>query len=98
MALWMDHKHPGGTARVLTLKLSTAEGNDYEIGDVRIQVYGEQSFRVGTFLPGVYHCSPGDTGKTEPEKCEWVKTTYKADEVFDQYVQEAYEAGWQNYA
>jgi len=99
MALWMTPKNPGDTVRVLTLKRAIPGEDDFEVGDVRIQVYMEpQHARVGSFLPGVYVQHPGDTGKTEPEQHEWCASSWKADEVFDRYVQEAYAAGWQNYA
>lgn len=96
MPLWMDPKYPGDTVRVLTLKRDDGD-DDFELGDVRIQFYTAQSFMVATYLPGRYVCNPGDTGKTEPEKSDFVKTTYAADELFDRYVQEAYADGWQNY-
>lgn len=97
MSLWMKMAYPGAAVRVLTLK--RADGNDdFEIGDVRIQQWDDtKSVRVGSFLPGNYVTSPGDTGKTEPEKSEWRSSSYAADAVFDQYVKAAYDAGWQNY-
>jgi len=99
MSLWMKMAYPGAAVRVLTLKRAIPGEDDFEVGDVRIQQWDDtKSVRVGTFLPGVYVQNPGDTGKTEPEQNEWCSSSYKADEVFDRYVQEAYAAGWQNYA
>jgi hypothetical protein len=67
-----------------------------EIGHVCIQHYGA-NVRVAAFLPGrVYHV-PGDTPKVEPNKAEWCSSSFKADEVFDKYIQEAYACLWQNY-
>jgi hypothetical protein len=88
--LWTEPKYPGDAVRILPLK----RGN--EMGDVRIQAYMPAMVRVAAFLPGRDIFLPGDTPKTEPEKCEWCENSFTADELFDTYVQEAYAAGWQN--
>lgn len=88
--LWTEPRYPGDPVRILELYRG-----DF-LGDIRIQHFGE-SVRVASFLPGVVVVSPGDTPKVEPEKAEWCTSSYRADEVFDKYVQEAYEDHWQNY-
>lgn len=93
-ALWTKPKYPGDAVRILMLY--RGEGRDAEIGDIRIQDYGK-SVRVGTFLPGDSVCLPGDSPKTEPEKSEWCTSSWQADAQFDNYVQDAYAEGWQNY-
>jgi hypothetical protein len=70
---------------------------DDEIGDVRVQDYGsacKQRYKVGTFLPGISECSPGDTPKTWPEKSVWTDDRDEAMSVFARYVEEAREDGW----
>jgi hypothetical protein len=96
MSLWTEPQYPGDVIRALLLYRG-GHGRPIELGDVRIQAYGAQSFRIGAFLPGVSVCNPGDTPKTEPEDWRWEPTTFAADDAFDAYVQEAYESGWQNY-
>lgn len=88
--LWMKPRHPGDAVRILMLYRGD------EIGDIRIQDYGE-FVKVATFLPGRTTCSPGDTPKTAPEKSETFTNSYAADNLFDNYVQEAYADLWQNY-
>lgn len=88
--LWTEPKYPGDAVRILQLKRGD------EIGDVRIQHYGEK-VRVASFLPGVAVCLPGDTPKTEPERSVWCVNNFAADALYDQYVQDAYADFWQNY-
>lgn len=89
--LWTEPKYPGDTVRILMLH------RDGEIGDIRIQQYTPTSACVACLLPGEQSCSPGDTPKTIPEKHTWHHNSFACDAIFDRYVQEAYEAGWQNY-
>lgn len=100
--LWTEPKYPGDAVREQMLyrrHVDSATGPAVELGDIRIQHYG--SFvKVGSFLPGVTECSPGDTPKTWPEKHETFRGDNQldqADGVFDRYVQDAYADGWQNY-
>jgi len=96
--LWRRPLYPGDTARVQLLYRG-GHGRPVELGDIRIQDYGV-FVRVGSFLPGVIECPPGDTPKTWPEKHETFRgdnQTDLADGAFDRYVQEAYADGWQNY-
>lgn len=86
--LWTEPKYPGDVVRCMDLRL----GDD--IGQIVIQHYGE-NVRVGTFLPGDYVCLPGDTPKMEPERSEWFANNFAADAQFDDYVQRAFEDGWQ---
>lgn len=90
MSLWTKPSYPGDTVRILPLK----RGN--EVGDVRIQAFNARSFRVAAFLPGVNVAFSGDTPKVTPERSCFRANTYAADMAFDEYVQAAYEAGWQN--
>ncbi len=92
--VWVTPKYPGDSARITYL----SRGD--EIGDVRIQDYGDLSvrrqYRVATFLPGNESMSPGDTPKMEPEKSQWFDHHDRAaaDRLFDAYVVEAQLAGW----
>lgn len=86
--LWAEPRYPGDTVRIMELKRGD------EIGDIRIQHYGE-NVRVGMFLPGRIIDNPGDTPKVEPERCEWFPNNFAADAKFDDYVQRAFENGWQ---
>lgn len=88
--LWTEPKYPGDAVRILMLKRGA------ELGDVRIQHY-EHFVKVGSFLPGVEECSPGDTPKVWPEKSTTLHCGITADAEFDRLVQEAYADGWQNY-
>lgn len=92
--LWTEPKYPGDAVRILML----FHHGRQEIGDIRIQQY-DTFLKVGTFLPGVEECSPGDTPKVWPERNESFHSnqTDLADGQFDKYVQEAYADGWQNY-
>jgi hypothetical protein len=98
MSLWTEPSYPGDTVREVMLHRRDIHGGDLveEIGTICIQHYGK-SVRVGSFLPGVSACSPGDTLKTEPEKSEWCTSSFAADDLFDKYLGEAYEDFWQNY-
>jgi hypothetical protein len=93
--LWTEPRYPGDTVR--TLMLYRGRGRAMELGDIRIQHIRKDLVKVCSFLPGETECSPGDTPKTCPEKHEHCISSFKADEVFDKYVQEAYADGWQNY-
>lgn len=65
-----------------------------ELGDIRIQRYGDASFRVAMFLPGVPVCNPGDSPKTEPEQSEWFTTEPAARNVYNLYRTAALRMGW----
>lgn len=97
MSLWTEPKYPGDAVRVLMLK--RGHGRDTMLGDVRIQsgMLPDSAVTVCMFVPGVTECPPGDTPKTWPEFHRTCKFKPEADEVFDEYVKCAYEAGWQNY-
>lgn len=85
---WDVPKYPGDTVRI------AAFFKNKEVGDVRIQWYGETSARVGAFLPGIDVCLPGDSAKTEPNKAEWCRGRAAADNFFDLYCKLAIEDGW----
>lgn len=91
MSLWTEPKYPGDAVRKVMLHRYG------EIGDIRIQFVSRGLVKVCSFLPGETTCMPGDTPKTWPEKSEWCTSSFAADEVFDKYLGEAYEALWQNY-
>lgn len=93
MPLWTEAKYPGDAVRIRMLRRGD------ELGDVRIQQYSvtPQSVRVAKFLPGNEVFLPGDTPKTEPEQDEWCSSSWRADEVFDRFVQDAYNDGWENF-
>lgn len=70
-----------------------------EIGDVRVQDYGElnkvgSQYKVGQFLPGIVECPPGDTPKVWPEVHQYCGTWDEASDVFVRYVEQAKAAGW----
>lgn len=88
--LWIEPKYPGDAVRELLIKRGP------EVGMVLIQHY-TTFVKVGMFVPGVYECSPGDTPKTWPNKSETCTSSPAADAVFDNYVQEVYADGWENY-
>jgi hypothetical protein len=88
--LWIEAKYPGDRVRSRMLI------RDGELGEICIQQY-DSKVRVGSFLPGNHFCLPGDTPKTEPERCEWFYNNFAADEQFDKYVQDAYADLWQNW-
>ena len=97
MPKWTEPKYPGDAVRILMLK--RGHGVNMQLGDIRIQHYG-LTVTVGTFLPGQYECSPGDTPKVWPESSVTLRADNQADaadEVFDDYVGKAYADGWQNY-
>jgi hypothetical protein len=94
--LWTEAKYPGDAVRIQLLYRG-GHGQPIELGDVRIQKY-ETVARVAAFTPG--RCSgvfPGDTPKTEPDKYMHYRFADPADAKFDEYLQEAYQDGWQNY-
>jgi len=95
MSLWTEPQYPGDAVRILMLK--RGHGKAMELGDVRIQWLSDRAVKVCMFVPGVEECSPGDTPKTWPEFHRLCKFKPEADEVFDEYVKCAYDAGWQNY-
>jgi hypothetical protein len=93
--LWTTPQYPGDTVRELVLQ------RDGQRGRIAIRQYG-YSVLVISCLPGLPKCEPGHFfggifGAPWPEKHRWCSSNYMADEVFDQYVQEAYDALWQNY-
>lgn len=92
--VWTEPKYPGDDVRIALLIRGA------EIGDVRIQDYGEginNRYRVGQFLPGVEECSPGDTPKVWPERGAYCATPGEANSTFLEYVRLAREDGWQDY-
>lgn len=88
--LWTEPQYPGDSVRLRMLRRGDL------LGDVRIQHYGEK-VRVATFTPGKCTCFPGDTPKTAPNESSWHVNNFTADEAFDEFVQAAYAAGWQNW-
>jgi hypothetical protein len=88
MTKWFEPKHPGDSVRLQGF------ARDGEVGDVRIQGYAPNSFRVASFLPGVTVEYEGDTPKTEPEFDQWVRTRDHADNTFDMYCRWAVRDGW----
>jgi hypothetical protein len=89
--------YPGDAVRDLLLH------RGQELGMVKIQDYMDcmkdpkNRFRVGSFLPGDYECSPGDTGKLWPEKKVNVGTIAEANDAFEILVAEALADGWERY-
>lgn len=86
-----EAKYPGDAVRMRQL----AKGR--ELGDIRIQDYGpgaKRRYKVGTFLPGVEECSPGDTPKVWPEKSFWTNDSVEAVRVFTNYITDALTEGW----
>lgn len=97
MSKWTEPKYPGDAVRILMLK--RGHGVNTQLGDIRIQHYGE-TVTVASFLPGIVECSPGDTPKVWPESSVTLRADNQcaaADEVFEDYVRKAYDAEWQNY-
>lgn len=91
VSIWTKPQYPGDAVRILPLQRGD------ELGDIRIQWQSEGVVKVCAFLPGVEESSPGDTPKVWPEKSSLItSSSFAADELFDTYVSEAYEAGWQN--
>lgn len=88
--LWTEPRYPGDTVRCQMLRRGD------ELGEICIQHYGSK-VRVGSFLPGNHFCLPGDTWKTEPERCSWHENNFTADVEFDKYLQDAYADLWQNW-
>lgn len=90
MTNWTVPRYPGAAVRIVALRRGE------EIGDVRIQHYGN-NVRVAAFLPGRVVELPGDTPKTEPENYAWYPVpdrARRADEVFDCYLDQAKADGW----
>jgi len=85
---WTTPKHPGDSVRITRFKRGD------EVGDVRIQWYGETSVKVGSFLPGEVQDLPGDTPKVWPERSQYHRTRDAADSHFEVYVKEALREGW----
>ncbi len=92
---WTEPKYPGDSIMIARL----VKGDEF--GDVRVQWYGnglkpkdDDTLKVGTFLPGVVECPPGDTPKCWPEKSEYVYSKDEASRIFVQYVIEAFRDGW----
>ena len=94
--LWTTPRHPGDFVRRLDLIRNIDDGA-VELGDVRIQFIHDNAVKVCAFLPGYDECPPGDTPKHWPDRYEFVQSVPAADALFDNYVQEAYADGWQNY-
>lgn len=80
-------KYPGDSILIAVFR------NGDDIGQIRIQQY-EKNYRVGTFLPGVYICLPGDTPKVEPERHQWCNTPGEAELLFNIYKKFALAHGW----
>lgn len=92
---WVEPRYPGDSIMIVHL----VKGD--EIGDVRVQWYGDYAvaqpgdrLKVGTFLPGVVECSPGDTPKVWPEKSAWVNDRAAASKLLIQYLIVAFRDGW----
>jgi hypothetical protein len=80
MSLWMKPKYFGDAVRGKLLKRGTGRGT--ELGGIRIEQY-EAIVRVAAFLPRL-------------TKERHFLHAEPADELFDKWLGEAYEAGWQN--
>ncbi len=85
---WSKPKYPGDTVCLCQLR------KNGELGDVRIQWYGEASVRVGAFLPGRVIQNDGDTPKVEPNKDEWCATRDAANSFFELFISQALADGW----
>lgn len=92
---WTEPKYPGDSI----MRVDLVRGD--ELGDVRVQWYGDglkpkdnDSLKVGTFLPGVEECSPGDTPKVWPERSEYVHSKAAAARILVQYLIAAFRDGW----
>lgn len=82
--------YPGETVRIANFK--SVDGND--LGDVRVQRYAPNLYRVAAFLPGIIIDLPGDTPKLVPERSEWSDTLDKAAMPFERFVIDAIKDGW----
>lgn len=82
-------KYPGDAVAIVYFR----RGN--EIGDVRIQWYSAESYRIATFLPGRDVMNPGDTPKVEPDASVWCSGREDADRAFRVYLTMAGIEGWQ---
>ena len=89
--LWTKPAYPGDAVRMQMLRRRD------EIGDVRIQDYGDSKLCVAAFLPGSPVQLPGDTPKTEPNWSRWRYTKDSADTSFDVYLAAARADGWEVY-
>lgn len=86
---WTIPEYPGASVRALHLRRGA------EAGDVRIQYFRQDCYRVATFLPGVHVQLPGDSPKTEPESSQWCDDPSVADGVFNRLVSQAFAARWE---
>lgn len=95
---WREPTYPGDVVRIVRLARGHAEALEH--GDVRIQDYMGMMrpttgrYRVGTFLPGVLECPPGDTPKVWPERHDYARGVEQANAAFDAYYLAALAAGW----
>lgn len=85
---WREPKYPGDAG----LNLDVTQGD--EMGMIRVQVYGPDSYMVASYTPGRSECFPGDTPKFVPDKSVWCKTRDEASRQFMTYVIGAFRAGW----
>lgn len=92
---WTEPRYPGDSI----MRVDLVRGD--EIGDVRVQWYGnglkptpDDKLKVGAFLPGYETSSPGDTPKWWPDKDKWVNNRAAASRTFTQYVIAAIRDGW----
>lgn len=85
---WRETKYPGDAAVNLDVT------RDREIGMIRIQVYGPESYMVASYTPGYETSFPGDSPKFNPDVVTWCENKRDADRQFVAYVIGAFRAGW----
>lgn len=85
---WRETKYPGDAAVNLDVV------RDGEMGMIRIQVYGPESYMVASYTPGYQTSFPGDTPKFNPDQVTWCEHKRDADRQFAVYVIGAFRAGW----
>lgn len=96
MTKWTEAKYPGSAVREVRLRHDLIGSHDYyEIGNVRIQHYG-QFVCVASFTPGYETWFPGDTPKMNPDDAEYFPAIEvdAANAQFDKYVEQAKSYGW----
>lgn len=82
-------RYPGYAIRIVYLRRGE------ETGDVRLEWYSDESYRVAAFVPGRMTCvTEGDTPKMEPEWHEWVGSLTMAEHEFYYRIARCKADGW----
>ena len=93
--------YPGETIKIEDVRRDDALGciriQDWRsMHNGRVDLTALGLYLVGSYLPGVEQCSPGDTPKVWPEKSKWCSDWNEAERLFRRYVREAHDQGWQS--